>query len=297
MIPGAPLASFEFKPQYSANTQIFRYLIPYISAVRSLYSIHQDRSREPDLLPSAYEASVVASTAFRGVEREVNSNNWPSILLFILCNLMFYFGVSRSTAPRDFDYLEIFQCVLRGTGTIRKELLIRVFMTGLIGENRAHYSYIASPQAIKTQGALTLLTSASHPNNTPDATIAACNEALVLLKGWVVTVDGCPKNWAHFFYWPCAVSEAFVLVLGERQPIAILIFIHWCAVMHHAPETWFLDGWARRTALAAMTAIPPTIDYDLLRWPMAVFNSGPGPRAHVAFEETGKVGKCSRMPC
>ncbi|KAI0541967.1 hypothetical protein GGR58DRAFT_454602 [Xylaria digitata] len=297
MIPGAPLASFEFKPQYSANPQIFQYLVPYIAAVRSLYSIHQDRSREPGLLPPAYEASVAASTAFRGIEKDVNGNNWPSILLFILCNLMFYFGASRSTALHDFDYLEIFQCVLRGTGAIRKELLMQVFMTGLVRENRAHYSHMASPCNMETQGALTLLASASHPDGTPDATIVACNEALVLLKRWVVTVDGYPKNWAHFFYWPCAVSEAFVLALGGRQPIATLIFVHWCAVMHHAPKTWFLDGWARRTALAAMAAIPPTIDYGLLRWPIAVFNPSPGLRVYIAFEETGKVSKCSATPC
>ncbi|TGJ88192.1 hypothetical protein E0Z10_g591 [Xylaria hypoxylon] len=295
MIPGHSLASFEFKPQYSENPQIFQYLVPHITAVGSLHSIRQDKSREPELLPSAYEANVVASTAFRGIERDVNSKNWPSIILFTLCNLMFHFAASQSTAPSDFDYLEIFQRVLRGTGAIRKQLLMQVFTSGLVRQGRVCSGGTVSSHNIETHRALHLLTSATHPDGTPEATIAACSEALELLKKWVFMVDGYPKYWAHLFYWPCAVSQTFVLTLGERQPVATLIFIHWCAIMQRAPEAWFLDGWARRTAFAAMAAIPPTIDYDLLRWPMAVLDPGLGPRVHAAFEETEDVGEYSKM--
>ncbi|KAI1356137.1 hypothetical protein F5Y01DRAFT_268638 [Xylaria sp. FL0043] len=53
--------------------------------------------------------------------------------------------------------------------------------------------------------------------------------------------------------------------------------------MRRAPDTWFLGGWARRTAVAAMTAVvvaSSAVDdydgsnyYELLRWPMGVFSN------------------------
>ncbi|KAI1275597.1 hypothetical protein F5Y07DRAFT_409215 [Xylaria sp. FL0933] len=273
MMPARYLESFEFKPQYSSDPQIFHYLIPYVTAVSALCSLRRDRSREPELLPSAYHANVTASRAFRGIEREVNSTNWPSILLVTLCNLMFYFAAAQFTAPEDFDYLEIFQHVLRGTGGVRKQILEHLISIGFLKEMPA-----------EAHAALALLaSSARHPADTPPETVAACAEALALLRRWAAAIRCAPRKWAHFFYWPCAVSPAFVDALTARQPVATLIFVHWCAVMRRAPDTWFLDGWARRTAVAAMTVVVAASSavedydgnsyYELLRWPMEVFSN------------------------
>ncbi|KAI0816183.1 hypothetical protein GGR55DRAFT_625778, partial [Xylaria sp. FL0064] len=313
MMPARYLESFEFKPQYSSDPQIFHYLIPYVTAVSALCSLRRDRSREPELLPSAYHANVTASRAFRGIEREVNSTNWPSILLVTLCNLMFYFAAAQFTPPEDFDYLEIFQHVLRGTGGVRKQILEHLISIGFLKETplsspfhfllqyRLHPPNAASSDSAalpppsplpsppydddeaEAHAALALLaSSARHPADTPASTVAACAEALALLQKWAVAIRCAPRKWAHFFYWPCAVSPAFVDALTARQPVATLIFVHWCAVMRRAPDTWFLDGWARRTAVAAMTVVVASSaveDYDvccsyyeLLRWPMEVFN-------------------------
>ncbi|KAI0433722.1 hypothetical protein F5Y09DRAFT_297982 [Xylaria sp. FL1042] len=308
MLPATYLESFEFKPQYSSDPQIFHYLIPYVTAVSSLCSLRRDHSRAPELLPSAYAANVTASRAFRGIERDVNNTNWPSILLVTLCNLMFHFAAAQFTPPADFDYLEIFQHVLRGTGGIRMQILEHLFTIGflkkapsaalpILAQYKPNPSAVSSnPMALplpapahtplddaEAHAALARLAAeVRHPTDTPPATVAACAEALALLRKWAVVVDGAPRKWAHFFYWPCAVSQTFVEALTTRQPVATLIFVYWCAVMRRAPDTWFLDGWARRTAFAAMAAVAPALGeegdyggyyyYELLRWPMKVFN-------------------------
>ncbi|GAW23972.1 hypothetical protein ANO14919_135510 [Xylariales sp. No.14919] len=292
MFPAARVDAFEFKPQYARNPLVFQYLVPYITAVGSLHALRQDRARAPALLPAAYAANVAASRAFRATERDVvDATNWPPILLFTLCNLMFYFAASQSAAPAAFDHLEIFQRVLRGSGGLRRALLAQLSRAGFVRQAWGGAAAASSSShSIEAQAALARLAGAAHPDGTPDATVAACAEALELLRKWTVAVDGRPRNWAHVFYWPCAVSQAFVLALGARQPVATLIFVHWCAVMHRAPQTWFLDGWARRTAFAAVAAMPSAADYDFLRWPVAVFDPGLEPGVCIAFEKTGNVG-------
>ncbi|KAI1304024.1 hypothetical protein F5Y03DRAFT_395694 [Xylaria venustula] len=289
MVSKPHLETFEYKPQYASNPQIFHYLVPYVTAVSALCSLSRDRSREPQLLQSAYAANMAASQAFRAVEREVNGTNWPAILLFSLCNLMFHFAAAAQfTEPRDFDFLEVFTHVLRGTGSIRRQLMERLIQMGFLKEPPplffAHDSVVPPPSltttshihdgaAARTHAAFALLASARHPADTSAATQLACGEALALLKQWAAVVDGAPDKWSHFFYWPCAVSQTFVSALSAHQPVAVLVFVHWCAVMSRAPRTWFLEGWARRTAFAAVATLEGYDDYhDFLRWPVSIFD-------------------------
>ncbi|KAI3326414.1 hypothetical protein HD806DRAFT_406373 [Xylariaceae sp. AK1471] len=277
MIATARPEYFDIRQHCPQNPRIIHYLIPCMAAVNTLHSIRQDESRESELLPSAYQANVAASSTFRRMERDVNMINWPSVGLFIICHLMFHFGIAKSVAASEFDYLEIFQHVLRGSNETRNQIVVHLRRTGLfLGDTHVPVSrYLATRPTYnaETRRALKLLASARHPECTSDVTIAACNQALELLKEWAIAVDGHPSDWTQIFHWPCAVSPTFVSMLRERQSVATLIFIHWCAIMHHAPKAWFLDGWAQRTAFAAMAKLPAT-DYGLLRWPMMVFDQG-----------------------
>jgi hypothetical protein len=209
------------------------------------------------------------------MEQNINKTNFPAVGLFMLCHCIFHFAVAKFVAASDFDYLEVFQHVLREGDGIRIQLLSHVQRSGLL--EHASLPVVRSSAAhtyhAETRIALDLLASARHPGDTPDAIIVACTQALESLKEWAKIVDGNPREWSHFFHWPCAVSPTFILALKERQPVATLIFVHWCAIMHQAPKIWFLDGWARRTAFAAMAELPTT-PRDLLRWPMIVFDDG-----------------------
>ncbi|KAI1369981.1 hypothetical protein F5Y08DRAFT_6633 [Xylaria arbuscula] len=302
MIPGRYLETFEFRPQYSQNPGRFHYLVPYVTAVSTLHSLHRAPSRAAELLPAAYQANVAASSAFRGVERgQVDSDNWPSILLFTLCNLMFNFAAVRFTPAADFDYLEIFQHVLRGTGGLRTNLLQHLLKIGFLKDSQAFVLHNSSDpnnnnhhntyDMAQTQAALARLGyEAQHPQDTPIEVVTACDEALALLRTWVFFVGGYPCRWAHLFFWPCAVSPVFVRALEDRQPVATLVFVYWCAVMQRVPNVWFLDGWARRTALAAMTVVALEMtNSELLRWPMSVFGSGGG--GYITFDGSNEDGK------
>lgn len=63
--------------------------------------------------------------------------------------------------------------------------------------------------------------------------------------------------------------DEFSELLNERHPVSLLIYIHWCAIMHRAPNRWFLNGWARRAATAAALHLGPQWD-EFLEWPRTV---------------------------
>ncbi|KAI3321200.1 hypothetical protein HD806DRAFT_524154 [Xylariaceae sp. AK1471] len=284
MIPTGP-EFFDIRPHCLQNPQIIEYVIPCLAALNDLYSIHRDKSRASELLPKVYRAIVTASGTFRTTERSVNPTNWPSVGLFNACYLMFQFGTVKFVAANHFNYLEIFQSAIRGSNELRKQLVAQLRRTELLGDTYTpddRCLAVGPTYDAETRRAFELLASAKHPEGTPGATIDACGKALGLLKDWAIDVDCHPRDWSQIFYWPSTVSDTFVHVLKERQPVATLIFIHWCAIMYHAPKAWFLDGWARRTMFAAMGGLP-AVDDDLLRWPRTVFDHHSARRAKLCL--------------
>jgi hypothetical protein len=248
-----------------------------MNAVKALHSIDKAK-KASELLPCTFEASVVASSSFRRIEHNMNDTNWPSVTLFTVCHLLFNFAITKYVAADNFDYLEVFKRVLRSTGDTQKQIVWHVRRAGLLepsyvparGDLDAAAAAALLTYNAETRTALELLALAKHPKGAPIVTVMACTQALESLTEWAIAADGYPRDWTQFFYWPCVVPPAFVLALEKKQPIATLIFIHWCAIMHRAPKAWFLDGWARRTAFAAMAEVPAT-NRDLLKWPMTVF--------------------------
>jgi hypothetical protein len=70
------------------------------------------------------------------------------------------------------------------------------------------------------------------------------------------------------------VSQEFVELLLMKQPVALLVYVHWCAIMHRTPRRWFMNGWDRRAADTAMSSMGPEWN-ALLEWPRSSFESDP----------------------
>ncbi|KAL8742025.1 MAG: hypothetical protein Q9190_005433 [Brigantiaea leucoxantha] len=49
---------------------------------------------------------------------------------------------------------------------------------------------------------------------------------------------------ATAFTWPVAVPEEFIRLLNMRTPEALVILAHYCVVLHHLDDYWWLRGWA-----------------------------------------------------
>jgi hypothetical protein len=55
-------------------------------------------------------------------------------------------------------------------------------------------------------------------------------------------------------------------LLAENDDGALLIFVHWCAIMKNAPQRWYLQGWAQTVGASAFHRIDSPSGHRLLKW-------------------------------
>lgn len=68
--------------------------------------------------------------------------------------------------------------------------------------------------------------------------------------------------------WPIKISDAYLTLLKEKVPAALIVLGYYCAVVDRsALRNWFTRSWARE-ALYAINSILPPYYTELLRWPL-----------------------------
>ncbi|KAI0543774.1 hypothetical protein F4679DRAFT_590165 [Xylaria curta] len=247
------------------------YLLPTISSLCAIHRAVQRQSESSDTYVKAVQYHITASARFRHAERGIHEGNWLPILMFGVGHIMFNFAAAQFMPDCDFDLLDIFH-VLRGTAEIGDQIglfLEKSKLRSILENRRREIDKVSAPADI-TQ-AIDRLSQAEHPKSTSEATRTHCDHAVETLKWWARFVHGTPTNWKHFILWPASVTAGFVAALREKQPVALLIYIYWCVVMHGAPTRWYANGWHQRVTNAAMSYIGPEYR-TLLEWPSLVLN-------------------------
>jgi hypothetical protein len=71
--------------------------------------------------------------------------------------------------------------------------------------------------------------------------------AMECLRDWVRLCEGRPRRWGHYIYWPAALDSSFIDALRDGDSLALLLLLHWVAIIRLAPPRWFLETWLTRT--------------------------------------------------
>ncbi|KAI3320115.1 hypothetical protein HD806DRAFT_507743 [Xylariaceae sp. AK1471] len=258
--------------QYNSDrNQTLSYLLPCISSLLAMYRTLGQGSQFWGAYASALQYNITASTTFRSAEYDVNENNWVPILMYGVGHIMFTFAAAQCVPDRDFEYLEIFH-VLRSTAMIGDQIgvfLEKSELGEMLEYRRGIAELFVDDDSLR---AIERLSSAVHPKGTLEPTRIDCDHARDKLRCWVQIVNGCPRFWKQFSMWPASVSDGFVRALTEKQPVALLIYVYWCAIMYREPRRWYTDGWHRRVAFAAMSKLGSEHD-GLLEWPVMALSS------------------------
>ncbi|OIW22510.1 hypothetical protein CONLIGDRAFT_587349 [Coniochaeta ligniaria NRRL 30616] len=220
----------------------------------------------------AHEAQLMASRLFRDSVESITDHNWLAILAFGISVLIFHFDISQRAPATEF--LEtVF--VLRSAAFLGTTLGPRLEGSRLhevlqLLEKRAgeHDWDKAAEEAFHHLAATNTMwqdTSASYD---------VCQGAIAALQSWLRLVRCRPCTWLHFVWWPGAVSGEYLALLARQHPVALVIFVHWCAVMSRAPKRWFMDGWAKRTAEPALACLGPEWN-DATAWARELLGKNP----------------------
>jgi hypothetical protein len=124
--------------------------------------------------------------------------------------------------------------------------------------------------------------------------------------------DARPRRWDHYCHWPGTVRPEFLSLLADDDEIALLLVIHWCAVLCRSPKP-FVFQWALRTGYYAISRLrSPSKWENLLIWPLQTFgkrcndvtdvaptaNGLPAPSSMLSGQTTivSKLARDSKVP-
>lgn len=89
--------------------------------------------------------------------------------------------------------------------------------------------------------------------------------ALAQLKACFVRMNNRPTYECEVsiaFLWPVMVPQDFIGKLNERRPEALIILAHYCVILHHLDDYWWMRGWAAHI----VENIERELDDDWLFW-------------------------------
>ncbi|KAK0615374.1 hypothetical protein B0T17DRAFT_593066 [Bombardia bombarda] len=245
-----------------------------LSAVSTLYMSHSDTMESLDVNVDRYliacQHQVAASGLFRVGIGAVTEDNWLAVLVFAIAVIIFHFDITRRPArPSDsqYNFLEpIF--TLRSAANLLLDLgplLQRSWLGDIIrryvrDELKPPWDFLAEQTIAGLHGVNDAF---PHDHSHHDGDI--CRDTIRKLQFWLRLVSCQPRTWLHFMWWPGAVKQEYLILLSQRHPIALVIFVHWCAVMANARRVWFLDGWAATTARPVLEYLAPEW-HDAVSW-------------------------------
>ncbi|KAI0168878.1 hypothetical protein GGR52DRAFT_574104 [Hypoxylon sp. FL1284] len=263
-----------FALELSHHASTFQYVRTTITALLTLHqwSGCQNPSRT-SLYADAYQYHIEASTLFRKSQAEVNDANWFATLMFGLGVIIFQFATVLKVSDGSEDYLEMLH-VLRSSCSLATEIGPFVQTSPIMFLTGRYLRWLNSHLDETTWNAVCGLDSLEYPADTTDETRSACLQSITALKEWAVRVDGYPGTWRQYIEWPAIVSKQYLDALSSRHPVALVVFVYWCSIMHRSPKRWFMVGWANRAADAAMRHLGKEWD-AVLEFPRATLASEP----------------------
>jgi hypothetical protein len=196
---------------------------------------------------AAVERQIVASSTFRHSIHAISDQNWLAVLAFVVATLVFQFDKVRRQAHAA-DMLETL-VVFRSAAKLGKELHPWLLQSRFIAHIRDQLFQDVPPWDFLAEEAIAnlhLINRRGVAVNTEDDPV--CRGAIAKLQVWLRLVHCQPRTWMHLIWWPGQISHEYLDLVAQRHPVALLIYLHWCAVMSAAPRQWFLDGWAQAMA-------------------------------------------------
>ncbi|KAF2871089.1 hypothetical protein BDV95DRAFT_54262 [Massariosphaeria phaeospora] len=227
---------------------------------------------------TAFQHHIAASSLFRQFDPAIDENNWIAVMLFGICMLVFQISTQMPRPDSDFNIIDTLR-VLRGTMAIidqtgphfrrspfwplilrRTQLPSHPLDAGL----KANFQSLAKVISDSMQ---------DQSNDDDDEECAEINrQAFWELREWTLGCEASPRRWEQYCHWPSRVTPEYLELLADKDDIALLIFIHWCAIMFRTPK-WFLSAWAKRAAFLAVDHLHGDWGH-VLSWPLrALFPS------------------------
>lgn len=243
-----------------------------MAAISTLYEMSTDALLPDDgskkLEVAAYQHHSTASNEFRQSVGAINDRNWFSVLVFAISVLIFHFDIHRR-AKRGLSDDEFMEPILalRGTALLGMELGPWLMKSRLLAAIKRRVEGEKPPWDDLAEQAISNLQLVNETSS-PLQTRAICRDTLNKLQFWLQLSSCKPRTWLHFVWWPGAVDQEYLDLLARKDQMAMVILVHWCAVMKSSPKKWFMEGWAENVSRPVIPQIGQEWD-GVMEWSLS----------------------------
>ncbi|KAF2726956.1 hypothetical protein EJ04DRAFT_557680 [Polyplosphaeria fusca] len=194
----------------------------------------------------AYQHHLAGSSSFSSSSPLVNNHTWLPVLTFGISVIVFQFGAQQLAPDALFDYIEML-LVLRNSAKLASSVVhfFRASAMWPLVRQRGRGNPVLPADGVNA--ALQYLADAVARAEFGDETCHR-SQALQALRDWVLDCRACPAIWRDYIYWPGKVPGEFLDALRAEDDVALLLVLHWCAVLWLGPRRWFMERWILRTA-------------------------------------------------
>ncbi|PSN74457.1 hypothetical protein BS50DRAFT_670850 [Corynespora cassiicola Philippines] len=268
----APVLEFE-----SAKYPYLRHSIISLSCL--IHDLTQPSSDGSSL--SAVQHSIAATTLFRQSQIAVDEYNWLAVISFGVMFIIFQCATQQACPDSEFDIigtLRVFRGSVAVEATTKPYLRRSRFWPLIQARNRAlaqHQDNTNLGSNLDTlEKVIQIALEEVHEDNDAEERAEINRHAFYALKGWLRDCNGNPQTWVQSCLWPSLIRPEYLDLFAENDDVALLIFIHWCAIMYRSRKRWFFTSWSKRAALKAIQNLSEDWG-ELLTWPLETLSVVP----------------------
>lgn len=228
------------------------FLMRAILATSALHLSHLRPADAEHYRHIAHSHQDRALSTFQSIMPNISQFNCHASFAFSSLVVVHAFASPRS--PRSLAFTDQMQesadwlLLIRGVNSILQTVWPFVEngpLRGLLQPGMHHALETRLPKAVDSQ--LNSLVELCQRSSEGDDAVAAYTFAAQALRNCyakIFTRASVECEIATAFTWPVAVPEEFIRLLNMRKPEALVILAHYCVVLHHLDDYWWLRGWA-----------------------------------------------------
>lgn len=266
-------------PPTSQSSKFVLHAVLGISALHlaSLHSETPNCSRYQNL---ALEHLCQGMSSFQATVDRVDPRNTDALFTFSGMSMLFEMALMHSAykthlgeqSPID-QLLQVF-ILWRNIVTLRQSFppsFRQAILPGQMvvrGMTDAHRSKMEESKLAEVQhfgllsSELDSITQRLHSVNRATATATDSTEVQIyaesidLLHATFSGLMQSPGHWSRVLFWPLHMSMSCIERMRARQPFALLLLGHYCALLHHGTNQWWMREWDR----SVLSAISQSLD-------------------------------------
>ena len=229
------------------------FLMRGILAIAALHLSCLRRDTQPRWAHIAAKQQDAALGAFRSVMSNMNESNCDAFLA--LSSLIVVYGFE---SPKSSDSLGMFNYngqdsdewlpLIRGVNSIIISVwpwIKRGRLNGLLHDHIQEPPQAELPNVLSEQ--LSHLEDMCDRASGGAEAVNALRAALATLKISFVRMNNRPPYECEVsiaFLWPVMIPQEFITMMNEKRPEALVILAHYCVILHHLDDYWWMKGWA-----------------------------------------------------